>query len=62
MSRTRHTLRSSEWYGGWARMFHLDRRELRRFTARRRARDDARVEQREARASSPPRMWYDEDE
>lgn len=40
MSRTHHVLRCSKWWGTFARMYHLDNRELRRRTRHRREHDE----------------------
>jgi hypothetical protein len=45
MSRTRHKLQSEDWYGGWARYFHKENREMRQRGREKRRRDTIRVEQ-----------------
>lgn len=45
MSRTKHKLVSSEWYGDWAEFFHRENREMRQRGREKRRKDTIRVEQ-----------------
>lgn len=47
MSRSIHKLLSEAWYGGWARMFQLDNRFMRRLGRERRDADRDRVDTRQ---------------